>query len=170
MSAALQGFFGPVPVKSRCTKCGRTSDRVQTRKIVFIPKTLLFFINRQQFSDSLFPSLNEFSFPFLLDLSQYAMSPYEEQRKDDGLMRRSLSGISEAIQQPTGGMKLTSVVGFRGRDNAGHCIACRIHREQRPPYTERWVCANDNRISPVSLEDVINMKTVALLINYEYDL
>ena len=169
MSSALTNFFGPIMIRSRCGKCGRPSDRVQTRRIVFVPKTLLFFINRRQFAESQVPSMLDFSFPFTLDLSPFAMAPYEYEKKSDGMMIRSLSGISEAVQQPFSGMKLTSLVAFKGRDNAGHYYACRVHREPRPPYTQRWVCANDNRVNPVSLESVMGMKDTCLLLNYEYD-
>lgn len=166
---ALQQFFGPIPIRSRCSHCGKTSDRVQTRKIVFVPKSILFFINRRQFAESTLPSTREFSFPFTLDLTEYSMSPYIEEPKQHDFMRMSLSGLSESVQQPSHGMKLTSVVGFKGSDNAGHYYNCRIHREPQPPFTNRWVCANDNRVSAVSLEDVMSMKSVALLLNYEYD-
>lgn len=169
LGKALQMFFGPTSIRSRCSKCGRSSDRVQTRKIVFVPNTLLFFINRRHFVESQVPLMVEFSFPYTVDLSPYAMAPREHQKHSDQMMIRSLSGLSEAVQQPFNGMKLTSVVAFRGKDNAGHYYACRVHREPRPPYTQRWVCANDNRVSPVSLESVMEMKETCLLLNYEYD-
>ena len=165
MPLALQQYFGPLPLTSSCPKCSRTSNRILTRKILFPPKSVLFFISRNQFNSA--PSLKPFPYSSQLDMSQYCIAQGEIQKKENPMMKISLSGISEAIQDKRNGYELTSVVTFRGKDNYGHYIAYRLHTEPNPPFAKRWVCTNDNMATACTLERVINSNQTAVLLNYE---
>ncbi|OHS93027.1 Clan CA, family C19, ubiquitin hydrolase-like cysteine peptidase [Tritrichomonas foetus] len=165
LSLALQEYFGPVTLTSQCPHCGRTNNRTLTRRMIFPPKNILFFISRVQFAEV--PSTSPFSYPAYIDMTQFCFAAGEMTKKDDGLLKMALGGISEAIQDGKNGYELTSVVAFHGRENSGHYLAYRVHRETSPPYAKRWVCASDNSVKPVTLEDVINANKQAILLNYE---
>lgn len=177
LASSLQHYFGINDIESTCSHCSRTSRRQLTRQILFPPKSLLFYINRRRYANIDAPSLKSFSFPAFIDIEQYCFSyrnsnspnVFENvpEPKEDGLLKMSLGGISEAIQDEQSGYQLTSVISFRGKDNAGHYMCYKIHRENEPPYAKRWVCANDNTVTPTTLEEVLNSNQTALLLHYE---
>lgn len=176
LTGALQQYFGPTTLMSNCPHCSRTSNRILTRRILFYPKSLLFFINRRRFANSISPSLEPFAYPSHVDMTQFSFSKMNNnnnnifetvEKNEDLMLRMSLGGISEAIQEGKNDFQLTAVISFLGRDNCGHYICYRVHKEPSPPYAKRWVCANDNKVSPSTLEDVLNLNQTALLLNYE---
>jgi hypothetical protein len=103
-----------------------------------------------------------------IDLAQFSMGgePHPEPT-DSGFLKVALSGLSEAVPDMQPGMNLVSVVGFRGRDNAGHYFAYRIHKENDPPFAKRWVSVNDSSVAPLAAEEVLGMKSGVLLLSYE---
>lgn len=168
LHTALQEYFGPFRFKSQCAKCHRTSDRILTRRIIFAPRSILFFINRRTIANSNIPSCAPFSFPLYIDIEQFSfINEPIESPPDSGLLKISLNGISEAIQENRKGYKLTSVVAFKGSDNSGHYYTYRLHREVNPPYAQQWICANDSRTSAVTFEKVISSRGSVLLLHYE---
>ncbi|KAK8882824.1 hypothetical protein M9Y10_045467 [Tritrichomonas musculus] len=175
LAGALQQYFGPTTLMSTCPHCSRTSNRILKRKLLFFPKSILFFINRRRFATSVSPSLEPFAYPPYVDMTQFSFSKMNNsnnafdsvEKNDDVMLKMSLGGISEAIQEGKYGFQLTAVISFLGRDNAGHYICYRVHKEPSPPYAKRWICANDNKVTPTTLETVINLNQTALLLNYE---
>jgi hypothetical protein len=171
VETALGQYFGASAISSKCSYCGRVSNRLQSRQLLFLPRSILLFVNRRRELAGGVPSNREFAYPTAIDLGQYALgSRPVEPREGSGLMRVGLGGISEAVHRVEEGMKLASVVAFRGRDNAGHYFAYRLHRGRLPPFPQRWVCANDSRITETTLEDVLALRTSALLLTYEFPL
>ena len=90
--------------------------------------------------------------------------------KDDNFLKISLTGISETIQNSHNEYKLTSVVAFQGADNRGHYYSYRIHKDNKPPYPQRWFCTNDKKITPVSLDCALSQTSNVVLLHYEIKL
>lgn len=167
IDVGLHQFFGPVGLRSHCDRCNRTTDKYLTRRILFAPKVLLFFINRRQDYYGASPMTTPFQFRSSIDFRPYCLVPPEQAKPDDGALKLSLSGISETIQEASDGYYLTAAVVFKGKDNAGHYMSYRLHREEIPPYTKQWVLANDNHTTQVTLDTVMQSNRQCLMLQYE---
>ena len=163
----LHQFFGPINLDSKCNICNKSINRILKRTILFQPRSLLFFINRRTSIEEI-PLDIPFEFPLNLDLSLFSLSLNENINKNDnGLLKGSLNGFSEINLLSNNNFNLTSVIVFKGIDNAGHYISYRIHKENSGLNIDRWVCCNDSYITPINLNNILNLKKNCLLLHYE---
>ncbi|EAX95863.1 Clan CA, family C19, ubiquitin hydrolase-like cysteine peptidase [Trichomonas vaginalis G3] len=164
LNNALQEYFGPITIQSKCTHCNRMTDRKLRRSILFLPRSILFFLTRNVGIGR--PINQEFEFPEWLDITNYSLVPLEEVKEEVPLMRGSLSGISE-IQDETSGFRLTSVSAFLGSDNAGHYFTYRQHFEEGGLRMRRWVKCSDSTVTVVPRSEVFAAKRNSILLHYE---
>ena len=164
---ALLDYFGPITIESKCSSCNRVTNRTQRRKILFMPRSILFFINRNNGTGV--PSRQTVSFPLTLDVRQFSMVGLKKSESKPPLMRGSLYGLSGVVPD-SDCFQLTSVAAFRGKDNAGHYFTYRVHKEETGLCMKKWVCASDSRVSQVTINDVLNSKTDCVMLHYELPL
>ena len=164
---ALMDYFGPITIESKCSHCNRMTNRTQKRTILFMPRSILFFINRNIGLGV--PSRQPVSFPLTLDVNQYSMVGLKQNPPKPPLMKGSLYGLS-GISPETDCFHLTSVTAFRGKDNAGHYFTYRVHKEETGLCMTKWVCASDSSVSTVTINDVLNSKNDCILLHYELPL
>lgn len=165
LTNALQQYFGPISLQSKCSRCNRLTDRKMKRSILFLPRSILFFINRNHGLGR--ASNQEFEFPEWLDISGYSMTPLEEPAKEVPLLRGNLTGISE-VQEGTSGFHLTAVSAFLGADNAGHYYVYRLHEEEGGLRMRNWAKCSDSTVVVVPRNEVFAAKRNCILLHYEY--
>lgn len=170
LKGALDDYFGPFTIESKCSKCETITSRIISRHIIFAPKSILFFLSRDFTYNG--PLQTPFRYTPQCDMKQFCLVTPQAKPRDDHILKQTLDGFPSILHfsNETGIYSLTSVVFYDGNGNSGHYNCARIHREQLPPYSKQWVLANDSKISPLTIEEVLSQFKLCTLLHYELEI